>query len=442
VFVAEVLRSSLRLPVSVRAESWVGGRMQVWANKRMDMSRGAWMRAVLACVRPAAGGGHEELERRWDADGAGVVGLSVRSLFDLWLRAQRWHPGDRIVFSAFTIADMPFIARAHGFHVVALDIDPTTGEPDIDALADLIDGRTRAVVYTHLFGARCQTDAARRIAHANGSVFVEDCAEAYAGPRWRGQPDSDLALFSFGPIKTATAGGGGLARVRDAGVRGEMRLLAAEMPRQRRADQIQRLVKFGTLNALASPRTFGLVLRVFDTIGPGHDVVLQRLTRGFPGPDLLDRIRRRPSPPLVRTLGDRLDEGDEPVSRRIEPASRLIAGLGDACVPTSQAEVHSYWLAPVLAPEPQALVDRLAGAGFHATRGRAFAVVEHDDPDDGPPPMGARHLLEHAVYLPFDPDMPESVLDRVAETVTHELRRQHMVQARFSLRVESDGQPK
>ncbi len=416
--------------------------MQVWANKRMDMSRVVWLRAALACARPAADGSDEALERRWDAEGAGVVGLSVRSLFDLWLRSQPWHPGDRIVFTAFTIADMPFIARTHGFHVVALDIDPTTGEPDTERLADLIDGRTRAVVYTHLFGARGETAAARRMAHANGSVFVEDCAEAYAGPAWRGHPDSDLALFSFGPIKTATAGGGGLARVRDADVRREMRRLAAEMPRQRRADQIQRLVKFGTLSALASPRTFGSVVRLLDTIGPGHDVALQRLTRGFPGPDLLDLIRRRPSQPLVRTLGDRLDEGDEPVSRRIEPASRLIAALGDACVPTSQADIHSYWLAPVLAPEPQALVDQLAGAGFHATRGRAFAVVEHDDPDDGAAPMGARHLLEHAVYLPFDPDMPELVLDRLAETVTQELRRQHMAQTRTSHCGESDGRSK
>ncbi len=364
------------------------------------------------------------LEERWDPGGAGVVGLSVRSLFDLWIRAQRWRQGDRIVFSAFTVADMPAIARANGLHVVSLDIDPLSGEPNAAMLVDLLDERTRAVVYTHLFGARTPTDAVRRAAHANGSLFVEDCAEAYLGPKWRGHPESDVALFSFGPIKIATAVGGGLARVRDVEVRHEMLRLAAGMPMQRRTDQLRRLVKFGLLNALASPRAFGLAVRALDLAGPGHDAMLQRLTRGFPGPDLLARVRRRPSAPLVRTLDSRLDEGDEPARVRVGPARRLVQGLGNAAVPTAGAAEHAYWLIPVLAPDAPALVDHLAGAGFHATQGRAFEVVEHDHPDDGPPPLGARHLLEHAVYLPFDPAMPDRVLDRLAAAVSSELQRQ------------------
>jgi len=401
--------------------------VNAWANKRLDMSMSAWSRALLGCAQPVPPQAASQLADRWDPDGAGVFGLSVRSLFDLWIRAQRWQQGDRIVFSALTVADMPAIARANGLEVVSLDIDPLRGEPKTEALADLIDERTRAVVYTHLFGARSRTEAARRTTHANGSLFVEDCAEAYAGPQWRGHPDSDVALFSFGPIKTATAVGGGLARVRDDDVRHEMLRLAAGMPMQRRTDQLRRLVKFGLLNALASPRAFGLVVRALDVLGPGHDAVLQRLTRGFPGPDLLDRIRRRPSAPLVRTLGARLDEGDAPGRRRIGPARRLIQGLGDALVPTSHAAEHVYWLIPVLAPDPQALIDHLAESNFHATQGRAFTVVEHDDPHGRPPPLGARHLLEHSVYLPFDPSMPGQVLDRLAATVARELRRQGAV---------------
>ncbi len=398
--------------------------MTVWANKRLDMSASAWLRAVLACARPAPSRASSLLADRWDPDGAGVVGLSVRSLFDLWIRAQRWQRGDRIVFSAFTVADMPAIARANGLHVVSLDIDPMSGEPNAETLAHLLNERTRAVVYTHLFGARTRTDAVRRAAHANGSLFVEDCAEAYAGPQWRGHPESDVALFSFGPIKTATAVGGGLARVRDVEVRHEMLRLAAGMPMQRRTDQLRRLVKFGLLNALASPRAFGLVVRALDLVGPGHDAMLQRLTRGFPGPDLLARVRRRPSEPLVRALASRLDEGDMPVRRRVRPAGRLVRGLGDAPVPTSQASEHAFWLIPVLAPDPQALVERLAVAGFHATQGRAFDVVEHDHPHDGPLPLGARRLLEHAVYLPFDPAMPGAALDQLAAAVSSELQRQ------------------
>jgi dTDP-4-amino-4,6-dideoxygalactose transaminase len=46
-------------------------------------------------------------------------------------------------------------------------------------------------------------------------LVVEDCAQAYCGTEFDGHPDADVAIFSFGPIKTATASGGGLLRVRD-----------------------------------------------------------------------------------------------------------------------------------------------------------------------------------------------------------------------------------
>ncbi|MCB0995767.1 MAG: DegT/DnrJ/EryC1/StrS family aminotransferase [Acidimicrobiales bacterium] len=398
-------------------------RMRMWANKRMDMPLSIWIRALVSCSQPSSNGGAAALERAWEPDGSGVAGLSVRSLFDLWLHAQGWKAGDRIVFSAFTVADMPLIARAHGLCVVALDIDPVTCEPDPGDLASLLDERTRAVVYTHLFGAVGRTEELRRLAHDAGALFVEDCAEAYHGPHWRGHPDSDLALFSFGPIKTATALGGGLARVPDARVRADMRARAATFPHQKRLDHVWRLVKFGALNTLASPVVFHLVVGLLDSFGPGYDTVFQRLTKSFPGSELLDRIRRQPSAPLVRTMRLRLAEGDAPIHRRTAPGRRLLDQLG-AGVPAAGASSHAYWLVPVLAPDPQSMIDRLVAEGFHATRGRSFAVVEHDEPTDAPPPIGARRLLEQAVFLPFDPEMPTHALDRLGDIVTAELERQ------------------
>ena len=78
--------------------------MRVWANKRMDMPLSVWISALTSCVQPRLRDSSGALERSWEPDGSGVAGLSVRSLFDLWLRAQGWRPGDRIVFSAFTVA--------------------------------------------------------------------------------------------------------------------------------------------------------------------------------------------------------------------------------------------------------------------------------------------------------------------------------------------------
>lgn len=395
-----------------------------WANKRMDGSFADWWFAVRSCLAASGNDAVDHVEAWCDPDEEVVVGLSVRSLFDLWLTANGWQAGDRIVFSAFTVGDMPYIARAHGLEVAAVDIDPLTGEPDIDALRDVVDDRTRAVVYTHLFGARGDVTPSLAVAHERGALLVEDCAEAYAGPRWHGHEQSDLVLFSFGPIKTATALGGGLACVRDRTTRTEMLRLAAAMPRQPRVEYLRRLLKYGALAAATDPRAFAILVRLLDGLGPGHDAVLNRLTRGFPGPDLLPRIRRRPSAPMVRMLDRRLGQGDQNLTQRVGPGRHLVAALDDVVVPTSGAPHHGYWLVPVLAPDPEALVRRLASAGFHATRGRAFAVVEHDPGVRASVPVGARELYERVVYLPFAPGMPTAVLDDLARLVRDEIARQ------------------
>jgi dTDP-4-amino-4,6-dideoxygalactose transaminase len=395
-----------------------------WANKRMDGSFGDWWFAVRSCLAAPGNDAVDHVEAWSDPDEEVVVGLSVRSLFDLWLSAKGWRPGDRIVFSAFTVADMPYIARAHGLEVAAVDIDPLTGEPDIDVLRDVVDDRTRAVVYTHLFGARGDVTPVLALAHERGALLVEDCAEAYAGPRWRGHGQSDLVLFSFGPIKTATAFGGGLARVRDSTTRTEMLRLAAAMPRQPRVEYLRRLMKYGVLAAATDPRFFAVLVRLLDRMGLGHDAVLNRLTRGFPGPDLLRRIRRRPPAPMVRMLDRRLGQGDQRLMQRVGLGHHLVSALDGVVVPTSGVPHHGYWLVPVLAPDPEALVRRLASAGFHATRGRAFAVVEHDPGVRARAPIGAHELYEQVVYLPFAPGMPTEVLDDLARLVRDEVAQQ------------------
>jgi len=402
--------------------------LSVWPSKRLDLSIREWLFAAAACAVPGPAEAAERVERRWSPGCEAVVGLSVRTLFDLWLKAQRslhaWSAGDRIVFTALTIADMPAIARAHGFEVASVDIGPETTEPDLGSLAALLTPRTRALVFTHLFGARADVRPALEIAKARGIAFVEDCAEAYAGPSWRGHPGADVALFSFGPIKTATALGGALARVAEGATRERMKELARGYPEQTRANYAGKVLKYGLLALAGIPWLFGAILVVLRAAGVDHDRLLQRLTRGFPGPELLPQIRRRPSSPLLRMLELRLAEGDRPWRRRVAPGERLVRSLEGALVPTARAQPHGYWLVPVEAPEPSALVERLGREGLHATRGRAFAVVESDPGVGARPPVHARRLHSGLVYLPFSPEMSDAELDRLGRVVRAELERQ------------------
>ena len=397
---------------------------RAWVSKRLDLSFSDWLFAVGACLVPGGPDAASEVERVWSPQGAGMVGLSVRSLFDLYLEAAGWEAGDRIVFTAITVGDMPRIAREHGLEVVSVDLDPNDASPDVDALRASITPRTRAVVFTHLYGARLDVDDALEVAREHGVLFIEDCAEAYAGPAWTGHPHADLTLFSFGPIKTATALGGGLARVADTGRLARMRELAALQPVQPVGEYLGRCIKYGLLAVATTPVVFALLIRILEVVGPGHDELLHRLTRGFPGPEFFRRIRRRPSRPLLRTLARRLAQGDAPVSRRVGPGVRLMSGLAGLDVPTADVRPHAYWLVPVIMDEPEALVARLNESGFNGTLGRALSVVESDGAAGGGDLPGARRLFERVVFLPFSPQMPAEILDRLAGVVREEARRQ------------------
>lgn len=387
----------------------------MWPAKRLDFAPEDWMAALGACLAPGSSAqAAATLERFWAPAGDGIAGLSVRSLFDAYLAAQGWGSGDRIVFTAITVGDMPRIARDRGLEVASVDLHRATTEPDPAALAAALAPNARAFVFTHLYGARVDTTAARALCRARGVLFIEDCAEAYAGPAWRGHPESDVALFSFGPIKTATAFGGGMARVADRAVRARMRAVAAEWPEQPRGQYFTKVLKYGLLGLGGIPWVFGLAVRLADRFGPGHDALMQKLTRGFAGPDFFGQIRRRPCGPLLRVLERRLRQGDAPVRRRIAAGERLVGALQGEPVPAGSARPHAFWLVPVESDDPAGLVARLEGAGYNATRGRAFAVVENDPGVDVPAPSEARALHERVVFLPFSPEMEGDVLDELA----------------------------
>jgi dTDP-4-amino-4,6-dideoxygalactose transaminase len=390
----------------------------MWVFKRIDWSWSDWGFALGQCVAPLElHASLRSVEALWSPDGDALACLSVRSAFDLFLRAVDWAPGDEIVFTGYTHAHMPWIARQHGLRVHPVDIDPMTTLPDPDEVAAALTDRTRMVVFTHLFGAQLDVSELRALTAERGVRLMEDCAQAYAGPEWKGHPESDLVLFSFGPLKNATALGGCLGRVRDEATRNRMRTLRDADPTQPAGDFLKRLLAYGALHAVTNPGVFGLVADAAALAGRDHQDLGNKLTRAFPGPGLTPRIRRRPSAPLAALLERRVRQGREAVEPRIRAGEHLLAALGpEVPVPAGRHRPHAFWLIPVLAEEPRHLRSRLRKAGIDAMGGRSFSVVE-DDTGWAGGLAGARRLHEGAVYLPFSPEMPPGVLEAMARTV-------------------------
>ena len=386
----------------------------IWPCKRLDFSWADWFFAMSQCLRPPRGQDiAARVERLWSAEGDAIACLTARSAFDLFLRAKRWGPGDEIIFTALTVPDMPRIAREHGLRVVPLDIDPLTAAWDARALERCIGPRTRAVVLTHLFGARLDVEPAMAVARRHGIAVVEDCAQAYRGPRRGGHPEADLALFSFGPMKIATALGGAIARIRQPRLRARMRAILENDPLQPTSEFMRRVLLFGVLKGVSKPSIFAALVSLANLFGFDREGWIRGLTRNVPTASLLKHIRRRPCAALLGLLERRLGEGEGPIARRVEPGCVLFGTLGrEVELPTRNASTHAYWMVPVLVRDREAVKSHLRRQGFDAMSERLSVVS-----DDRFAVPGAERLAD-AVYLPFDPEMPGSELERLGVLMT------------------------
>jgi CDP-6-deoxy-D-xylo-4-hexulose-3-dehydrase len=94
---------------------------------------------------------------------------------------------------------------------VFVDIEPDTGNVDVDRLESAITPQTRAIVLAHTLGNPFNVGAVAEIAHRHGLYLIEDCCDAF-GATFDGKPVGsfgDLATLSFYPAHHITMGEGG-----------------------------------------------------------------------------------------------------------------------------------------------------------------------------------------------------------------------------------------
>jgi perosamine synthetase len=385
-----------------------------------DISLADLLFALRACLHSRDRGAEQRVLDAWAGGDSGLACLSVRSAFDLSLEALSFDPGDEVVVSAITHPDMVRVLEAHGLRALPLDVDPDTLTPRADLLERLIGPRTRALLVAHLFGARADLTQLAAVARIHGLLLIEDCAQSFCGPDDWGSPLADISLFSFGAIKTATALGGSLVRVQDAGLLERMRRVHARWPEQRRREYAARVVKFLGLVVLARPRPYWLFKSSVRLARKDFDSFVAETVKGFPGPALLSRIRRRPSSALLALVERRLRRFD---SARLDRRERLGEYVADG-LPTSlfqpghAALERTHWVFPLVAPNRACLTTSLRRNGFDAaTATSSLAAVPA--PDDRPElaPQAAVRIMSDIVFLPLYPELTESELDTMLAAI-------------------------
>lgn len=393
----------------------------MYARHRLDLALGDLLTGALACL--GVGDRSRSALRVRGVESDGMVSLSVRTGWDLYLRALRFAEGDEVLVSAVTHPDMARIARGHGLRVVTLDLDQETLAPRAGCLEAAVTEKTRVVLVAHLFGGRVDLGPVARFATEHGLLLVEDCAQAFAGPGRMGNPEADASLYSFGTLKTATALGGAVLKVKDGRVLGRMREMQAEYPVQDRAGYAARLLRALLLVCAGGPRIYGLVFVVCAWLGLRIDDLIGRATRSFPDEgstaELFRRIRRRPSAPLVAMLARRLERFDgRTLAARAAGGDRLSRAL-DARItqPGRGSDGRTHWLFPVVVRDPDGLIRGLRERGFDASRAPSSVVALRRAGKAGSEPTEAENMMAGIVFLPAYPAMRETDLDRLAAEV-------------------------
>jgi len=389
--------------------------------KRIEIGWAGLARAFLGGLLP---GNRQSLTSAvegsvWEGQESLAV-LSVRSGLDLLLHALRLPAGSEVLVSAITISDMPRILRKHGLVPVPVDLDMESLSVSSEALAAAVTPRTRAILVAHVFGARMRLAEAGEVARKHDLLLIEDCAQAYDGV-FRGSEEADVVMFSFGPIKTQTALGGGVLRVRRPTLLAEMRRIHETWPAQPRSEYLRRVLKYGVILAVLARPMYGAFTRL---LGRRHQQILKSAVRGFPGPELYRRIRRRPSTALLATLARRLRNPDlDTVATRRTQGRALRDLLSTVFIPGRGAPHHSFWVFPVCVPDPEQAMERVRALGIDPSRGTTSLTVVHP-PDGRRAACEASRVMAGVLFLPLGPGLTNDLMTAVAAQVNRRVRDQ------------------
>lgn len=136
---------------------------------------------------------------------------SGRTALHTALQSLNLKRGDEVIVPAYTCAIVFEVVLRLGLKPVFVDVSRHSYNIDPELIREAITSKTKVIIPVHLFGHPCDMDLIVEIAEKYGLYIIEDAAQAL-GAEYKGKKVGtflDLAMFSFGPGKVITGGGGG-----------------------------------------------------------------------------------------------------------------------------------------------------------------------------------------------------------------------------------------
>jgi len=345
-----------------------------------------------------------------------LVCLSVRTGFDLVLRALNLPVGSEILVTDINIPDMFRIITAHNLKAVGLPVNKQTLNISAAQMEAAITPNTKAILITHLFGGIMETDEVIAIAKKHNLIIFEDCAQAYAGDIYDGDPASDVVMFSFGFIKTNTAVSGAVIKINNNGLREKVPELNEQYTRQDTSRYFKKLLKVSFVKLLNSKAVYTLFYKAVIGLGKDFEQVLNSFTKGFPGNDIFKQIRYRPCMANELLLQKKLENfRQHSITQRVQLANDVLKDIPDSYKIGSLNKRHTYWVMPVETHDPDGLINYLRSNGFDASQ-KASSLVKLNTANAIVKPGDLQ--LDKLVYLPAYPAMSRGERKKLGQLIS------------------------
>ena len=338
-------------------------------------------------------------------------------------------PGQKVILSPYTIADVVNMVVCAGGEPVFADIERETCNIDPTEVERLIDDQTGAVMVTHFYGLACDIERIAKICKDRNVPLIEDAAQAF-GVRVNGKPVGtfgDAGIFSFGMYKNVNSFLGGMIVTNSAALHQKVSAEVATLPLQGAGDYIKKVVQAAQVDVVTFPALFRSVFfRLFryaflnevDAINNRMKIDLDPVLKTEMPKDYLVRML----PLQARMILGQLNRVDRDTQRRIEAAKRYHAGLHDIpeiiCPPLRSDFSHMYWYFPIQVP------DRHAMVGYAMRHGRDITESYHRNCADVPcfapwyrDCARTRATAESLVYLPTYPRYTDAEIDKTISVI-------------------------
>jgi dTDP-4-amino-4,6-dideoxygalactose transaminase len=302
-----------------------------------------------------------------------------------------------VVMPAYTCPSLAKVMLDAELRPRFVDISPHTLAFQDDQLEAMVSQRTLAVILVHPFGIPQLVEHIQRLAQTAGAVVIEDAAQAL-GARLGGRPvgtHGDFGLFSLGPGKPISTGGGGIVCTGDSRYVPTLERAWEDLPEPSAATSGWTLIRLALFTLAFHPAVWWLATRLgLHRIGEheaswGYSIRSLSDAQAGVGQGLLERL-------------DAINRG------RSDNARSLMDGLKELAylhipLPAETAD-PTYLRLPILVDKEERcerLYRRLWNAGigvgrmYQHTLPYYFPNMARDE--DFP---GADHIARHLLTLP------------------------------------------